>query len=129
MVRENKPQRPEGRPDPKAIFATLATVIAGILYVIIYFANERHSYIAWLAAWSGATFILYGFDKFQAPREGWRVPKVVLHGLSLIGGFLGGWAGMFVFRHKVRHLDFWAVLLLSTLIHTGLVYLFTQFLH
>ncbi len=129
MTRECEPHRPEGRADPKAIFATIAAVIAGILYVIFYLATNGHSYAAWLAAWSGATFFLYGFDKFQAVRGGLRAPEIVLHVLALVGGFLGGWAGMFIFRHKVRHLDFWVILLLSTLIHTGLVYLFTQFLH
>ena len=47
-------------------------------------------------------FLLFGYDKFQAKRGGWRIPEKVLLGLSLFGGGLGGLAGMLVFRHKTR---------------------------
>ncbi len=52
-------------------------------------------------------FLLFGYDKFQAKRGGWRIPEKVLLGLSLFGGGIGGLAGMLVFRHKTRKNIFW----------------------
>jgi len=47
-------------------------------------------------------FLLFGYDKFQAKRNGWRIPERVLLGLTILGGGIGGLAGMLVFRHKTR---------------------------
>ena len=77
-------------------------------------------YGVWLAVASGITFILYGFDKAQSKRGGLRVPEAVLHGLALLGGFLGGWAGRSVFRHKTQKGLFVFVLVISTMLHLGL---------
>jgi len=116
------PQSRPSRQSPATTFGLVAIVIGAILYVLVYANTNWHPYAVWLAAWGGTTFVLYGFDKLQAPRQGLRVPEVVLHGLALLGGFLGGWAGMFLFWHKVRHISFWLVLVLSTLLHAGLAY-------
>jgi uncharacterized membrane protein YsdA (DUF1294 family) len=79
-------------------------------------------YLIWVAIASGITFLLYGFDKAQSKKGGWRVPEIVLHGLALAGGFPGGWAGRSVFRHKTKKGIFVFVLAVSTVIHLGLVY-------
>jgi len=52
-------------------------------------------------------FLLFGYDKFQAKRNGWRIPERVLLGLTILGGGVGGLAGMLVFRHKTRKNVFW----------------------
>ena len=62
-------------------------------------------------------FLLFGYDKFQAKRGGWRISEKVLLGLSLFGGGLGGLAGMLVFRHKTRKNIFWFV----TIVGIGLL--------
>ena len=79
-------------------------------------------YLIWLAIASGITFLLYGFDKAQSKKGGWRVPEVVLNGLALAGGFPGGWVGRSMFRHKTKKGIFVFVLVVSTAIHLGLVY-------
>ena len=79
-------------------------------------------YWIWLVIASGITFLLYGFDKAQSKKGGWRVPEVFLHGLALIGGFPGGWAGRSMFRHKTKKGIFVFVLAVSTVIHLGLIY-------
>ncbi len=48
-------------------------------------------------------FVIMGVDKHKAKREAWRVPEKVLFLISLIGGSLGTWAGMYAFRHKTKH--------------------------
>jgi len=79
-------------------------------------------YLIWVVIASGITFLLYGFDKAQSRKGDWRVPEVVLHGLALAGGFLGGWAGRSMFRHKTKKGIFVFVLAVSTALHLGLVY-------
>ena len=51
-----------------------------------------------------AAFAAMGWDKYRAKRPGRRrVPEKRLFLLALLGGALGGTAGMFLFRHKTRH--------------------------
>jgi uncharacterized membrane protein YsdA (DUF1294 family) len=83
---------------------------------------DWHLYWIWLAIASVITFLLYGFDKDQSKKRGWRVPEVVLHVLALSGGFLGGWAGRSIFRHKTKKGLFVVVLVVSTAIHLALWY-------
>jgi len=80
-----------------------------------------HFYLIWLAVMSFITFLLYGFDKAQSRRHGWRIPEIVLHAAALAGGFSGGWTGRAVFRHKTQKGIFVFLLIISTLIHLGLV--------
>jgi uncharacterized membrane protein YsdA (DUF1294 family) len=44
-----------------------------------------------------------GIDKSKAKRHAWRIPEKVLFFVSLLGGSIGTWAGMYVFRHKTKH--------------------------
>ncbi len=81
-----------------------------------------YPYWIWLAGASSVTFIAYGLDKAQSKADGRRVPEIVLHGLALIGGFPGGWAGRAVFHHKTRKTQFALVLFMGTVLHIGLVY-------
>jgi uncharacterized membrane protein YsdA (DUF1294 family) len=85
---------------------------------------DWYFYWIWLVIASGITFLLYGFDKAQSQKHGWRVPEVVFHGLALSGGFPGGWAGCLIFRHKTRKGFFVFVLVVSTVINLGLWYWF-----
>ncbi len=78
-------------------------------------------YWIWLAIASIITFLLYGVDKTLSKERGCRVPEVVLHGLGLAGGFIGGWVGRSLFRHKTTKCIFVFVLAVSTVSHVGLV--------
>jgi uncharacterized membrane protein YsdA (DUF1294 family) len=82
-----------------------------------------YAYWGWLAILSLITFILYGMDKDRAKREAWRIPEATLHWLALLGGFTGAWLGRAVFHHKTRKGLFTFILVLSTLIHAGIIYL------
>ena len=44
-----------------------------------------------------------GADKSKAKRGAWRIPEKTFFIVSLLGGSLGTWAGMYVFRHKTKH--------------------------
>ena len=66
------------------------------------------------------TLLVYAWDKWRAKRGGRRVPEKTLHGLALLGGFAGAWAGMSLFRHKTQKPVFTIVCALAALLHAGL---------
>lgn len=51
-------------------------------------------------------FCLYGIDKRKAIMDKWRIPETTLLGIAFLGGSLGAWAGMQLFRHKTKHWKF-----------------------
>ena len=52
------------------------------------------------------TFLVYGYDKYCAIKNKWRISEYHLLGLGLIGGGIGSLLGMLVFRHKTKKLLF-----------------------
>ena len=67
------------------------------------------------------TFLIYGLDKFKAQHARWRVPESVLLGLAVIGGSIGAWLGMMVWRHKTQHKIFKYGVPLILIIQIGLL--------
>lgn len=51
-------------------------------------------------------FGLMGADKQKARKQKWRTPEKTFFLVTLFGGGIGTWAGMYVFRHKTKHLKF-----------------------
>lgn len=47
--------------------------------------------------------IVMGVDKSKAKKHKYRIPEKALFTVSLLGGSLGTWAGMYIFRHKTKH--------------------------
>ena len=89
--------------------AVLGALVAGALVAVaLIVAAGLSAIVAYVLGIGLSTFLVYGYDKLQAVRGGRRVPEPALRLLSLIGGALGGWAGMLVWRHKTRHTRFWA---------------------
>ena len=62
-------------------------------------------------------FAAMGIDKWKAKRDAWRIPESTLMALVLIGGGIGGIAGMYKFHHKTKkpkfYLGFPAMLILE----------------
>lgn len=48
-------------------------------------------------------FVLMGIDKRRALKHRWRIPEKRLFLTAFLGGSLGSWTGMYVFRHKTKH--------------------------
>jgi uncharacterized membrane protein YsdA (DUF1294 family) len=111
------------RPDAAHGAIALAAVLGGML-AFLYALSLSATWPALLAGWILAAnltaFAYYGYDKSQARRDGRRVPEVVLHGLALLGGTLGAYAGMRVFRHKTAKgpflIIFWTVAVLQAVL-------------
>ena len=50
--------------------------------------------------------LVYGIDKFKATKGKWRIPESILLLLAVLGGSIGAWLGMRVWRHKTQHKKF-----------------------
>ncbi len=53
-----------------------------------------------------AGFFLMGIDKRRAVRRKWRIPERRLFAVAFLFGSVGILTGMYVFRHKTKHLSF-----------------------
>ena len=42
-------------------------------------------------------------DKHRAKKHAWRIPEKSFFIVSLMGGSIGSWAGMYLFHHKTKH--------------------------
>lgn len=101
--------------DPRNRPALVGSAVCGLaLFLVTWLWLGWSPLLAWVLGWSAPAFAVYGIDKWQAGRGGWRVPEVVLHGLALVGGFPGAWVGRIVFRHKTRKPVFLVVLVAAT---------------
>ena len=66
--------------------------------------------------------LVMGMDKSRAKRHAWRIPEKVLFGVSLLGGSVGTWAGMYLFRHKTKHWYFVIGMPLIFFVQAALLY-------
>lgn len=61
---------------------------------------------AYLLLMNAAGLVLMFADKKKARAGAWRIPEATLMTVAALGGSLGSWAGMYLFRHKTRHPKF-----------------------
>lgn len=62
--------------------------------------------IIYLIVANVVTFFMYGVDKWKAKRSRWRIREAALLLLAALGGSIGAWLGMKVWRHKTMHKKF-----------------------
>ncbi|MBQ6508994.1 MAG: DUF1294 domain-containing protein [Flexilinea sp.] len=62
--------------------------------------------IIYIAVMSLIAFAAFGLDKYKAKTDKWRTPEKTLFLLAIIGGGVGAFLGMQVFRHKTKHQQF-----------------------
>lgn len=55
---------------------------------------------------NAAAFLLMLADKWKALQKDRRIRENILIASAVIGGSIGIWAGMYLFRHKTKHLKF-----------------------
>ena len=75
----------------------------------------------WLLIINAAAFLAYGLDKLLAKLKARhekvpRLPERNLLLLAIVGGGIGAWLGMELFRHKTQHRSFRICVPLFTLI-------------
>jgi uncharacterized membrane protein YsdA (DUF1294 family) len=81
------------------------------------------SLVSYMLLMSVVLFVLMGVDKKRAARNEWRIKERTLFFIALIGGALGGIAGMRVFRHKTKHASFAVGMPLLLMLNLGAAYL------
>lgn len=65
-----------------------------------------HLILLYLIIINAAGFLLMLIDKQKARRGSWRIPEATLIWVAILGGSTGSLIGMYLFRHKTRHLKF-----------------------
>ena len=60
----------------------------------------------YLAIINAISFILMLVDQYKARKNLWRIPEATLMGFAAAGGSIGALAGMYLVRHKTKHLKF-----------------------
>lgn len=85
--------------------------------------------LAYLAVINLAAFFAFGVDKHRAEKNRdrkknklRRIPERTLLRLALVGGSVGAYAGMQVFRHKTQHRKFSLSVPLMVMAHLALVF-------
>lgn len=68
--------------------------------------SERTLLIIYLVLINLMSFIMFGIDKYKAKKRKWRIPEMSLLMSAVLGGGLGGFIGMKLFRHKTKHMKF-----------------------
>ena len=63
-------------------------------------------FLIYLLLINAAAFVLMLADKQKARKNRWRIPERTLMGAAALGGSIGALAGMYLFRHKTRHIKF-----------------------
>ena len=58
--------------------------------------------ICYLIAINSIAFFTFMADKRKAVKRQWRIPEFALLGISALGGAIGGYAAMQIFRHKTK---------------------------
>ena len=76
------------------------------------------------------SFCYYAYDKFQAmqnSRNIQRVPEIRLLFSTLIGGIIGSFLSMLIFRHKIKKASFMIKFFMVFIVQLILTYLFLKF--
>jgi len=81
--------------------------------------------ITYLLIINAAGLVLMLTDKLKAKKNAWRIPEATLMGVAAIGGSLGVYAGMQLFRHKTKHPKFYIGVPVLLVLHAVILALTT----
>ena len=62
--------------------------------------------LLYLLTINAAGFLSMLLDKHKARKNLWRIPESTLLTIALLGGSIGSLVGMYLVRHKTKHLKF-----------------------
>ena len=81
--------------------------------------------ILYLLAINIIGFFVMVIDKNKAKKGTYRISEKFIFILSLIGGSLGGYIGMYTVRHKTKHLKFTVGIPITIIINIICIYYIT----
>ena len=79
--------------------------------------------LIWVLVWTLIAFALMGIDKWKVRHDSRRIPEKTLFLSAILGGSVGSLAGMYLFRHKTKHLSFTVGMPLILAVQVALVLL------
>ena len=91
-------------PVKRTLFILAALLVLGISFILWH--QGIPSLYAYLIGISIMTLLFYGYDKYQSMHQGFRVPEIILHAVTLAGGTPGALLGQQIFRHKTSKRSF-----------------------
>ncbi|XTR38851.1 DUF1294 domain-containing protein [Paraclostridium tenue] len=74
------------------------------------------------------TFLLMYIDKNRAIKGQWRISEATLINFSILGGGIGTYMGMYIFRHKTRHPKFTIFIPITIILNLFLYYILLKFI-
>ena len=84
--------------------------------------------LIYLCIINAISFLLMLIDKQKAKKNRWRIRERTLLGVSAIGGSIGGLLGMYLLRHKTKHLKFAIGIPVFSLLHLIALCCFREYL-
>lgn len=84
--------------------------------------------LIYLCIINAISFLLMLIDKQKAKKNRWRIRERTLLGVSAIGGSVGGLLGMYLLRHKTKHLKFSIGIPVCFLLHLIALCYFREYL-
>ncbi len=115
-----KARSPRRRRQPVSPFEYYTVVGAAIIAAGTFLMNTRYSWDVWeayLIVVNILALVYYTLDKVLAWGHRQRIPERTLLALALVGGSHGGLAGMVLFQHKIRQMNFqrafWVIVLIQ----------------
>lgn len=71
-------------------------------------------------------FVLVSLDKYKAKNKLWRIPERSFFMLSILGGSIGVYIGLFFFNHKTRNWYFMTIIPFIILAQIVFIYYLTN---
>lgn len=85
-------------------------------------------FLIYLCIINALALLLMLIDKQKARKNKWRIPEKTLLGCCAMGGSLGGLLGMYLFRHKTKHIRFMIGIPLMLILQLVAVFYFRKYL-
>jgi len=81
-------------------------------------------FLYFLLLLNAISFGAFGYDKYVAQRNKWRIPERTLLLLSFMGGSVGAVVGMFLFSHKISKPSFYVPVIFIIVLQVIVLYYF-----
>lgn len=85
-------------------------------------------FVIYLCIINALAFLLMHIDKQKAKKNRWRIPEATLIGMCAIGGSVGGLLGMYLLRHKTKHIKFYLGIPVILVLQLVVLYYFRDYL-
>lgn len=97
------------------IYLKAAEYISGIFFL------SPEIFIFYFFAVNIVSFFIFYCDKQKAVKHKWRIPEATLLTFALIGGGIGAYSAMKIFRHKTKRPKFYIFVPIFIVLHLFII--------